>query len=276
MATGISLHIGLNAVDPMHYDGWDGTLNACEFDAHDMQALAKKGGFATTQLLTKAATSANVIAAITSATKALKKGDIFFITYSGHGGQVRDTNFDEPDRRDETWCLYDRELIDDEIYTLFGKFKPGVRVFALSDSCHSGSVVRAIPEFLEGGPRHRGMPRTIAERVEKANKKLYAQIQKDTPPAETVTVKASVILISGCQDNQESRDGDRNGLFTEKLKAVWNAGRYKGGYEHFRDLIANRMPRDQTPKFFTAGTRNAAFEAQKPFTIDATASAGAG
>lgn len=30
-----SLHIGLNAVDSNAYDGWDGTLNACEADAGD-------------------------------------------------------------------------------------------------------------------------------------------------------------------------------------------------------------------------------------------------
>ena len=41
MAHGMSLHIGLNRVDPHHYqdaDGqpWDGALNACEFDAHDL------------------------------------------------------------------------------------------------------------------------------------------------------------------------------------------------------------------------------------------------
>ena len=34
----------------------------------------------------------------------------------------------------------------------------------------------------------------------------------------------SVILISGCQDNQTSMDGDHNGAFTEQLLKVWNHG----------------------------------------------------
>ena len=42
MAKGISIHIGLNHVDPKHYQGWDGALNACIADANDMRALAKK------------------------------------------------------------------------------------------------------------------------------------------------------------------------------------------------------------------------------------------
>ena len=30
MATGMSIHIGLNFVDPGHYGGWDGKLKGCE------------------------------------------------------------------------------------------------------------------------------------------------------------------------------------------------------------------------------------------------------
>ena len=64
MAKGISLHIGLNAVDPVHYQGWNGQLTACEADAKDMAALAKVQGFASSPLLlTKAATVAGVKAA---------------------------------------------------------------------------------------------------------------------------------------------------------------------------------------------------------------------
>ena len=54
MPIGASLHIGLNAVDPKQYSGWDGQLTACEFDANDMQALAKTQGFTkVTKRLTK-------------------------------------------------------------------------------------------------------------------------------------------------------------------------------------------------------------------------------
>jgi hypothetical protein len=41
MPKGISLHIGLNRVDPAHYAGWDGRLNACESDAEDTAQLAR-------------------------------------------------------------------------------------------------------------------------------------------------------------------------------------------------------------------------------------------
>src|ERR1044072_5071905 len=121
MAKGISLHIGLNNVDPAHYQGWDGQLTACEFDAHDMEAIAKKQGFGKrTRLLSAQGTAEVVIAAISDAARQLAAGAFFLLTYSGHGGQVPDTNHDEDmnDRQDETWVLYDRELIDDELFAL--------------------------------------------------------------------------------------------------------------------------------------------------------------
>ena len=42
-----------------------------------------------------------------------------------------------------------------------------------------------------------------------------------------------MVLISGCQDNQTSADGDFNGLFTSKLLNVWNEGKFKKGHRAF-------------------------------------------
>ena len=56
---------------------------------------------------------------------------------------------EEEDKKDETWCLYDGELIDDEVFIELAQFAEGVRIIVLSDSCHSGSVVRArVPETV--------------------------------------------------------------------------------------------------------------------------------
>jgi len=268
MPTGIALHIGLNRVDPKHYQGWDGQLVACEADAKDMSALAKKQGFKSpTMLLTEAATASAVSDAILGAAKTLKSGDLFFLTYSGHGGQVDDTNSEEADRMDETWVCYDRQLVDDELYEMWGKFKAGVRIVVLSDSCHSGTVLREIPAFISGGPRIRAMPTTVARKVQKAHAKLYRQIQDQHRAAENAKVNASVLLVSGCMDNQTSRDGDRNGLFTGTLKTVWSGGKFKGGYRKLRDTIVSKMPSDQTPNYYFVGAANSKFEAQRPWTI---------
>lgn len=273
MAKGIALHIGLNSVDANHYEGWSGPLNACEADANDMADLARTQGFAAAKLLTKKATRNAVLKGIADAAKTLKSGDIFFLTYSGHGGQAPDLNGDEPDGKDETWCLYDGQLIDDELYSSWGAFAAGVRIFLLSDSCHSGTVSKAMHYAAKSRsgptPVYRVMPDEVALRVYQNNKKFYDPILKRRDLAKALAaVKASVLLISGCQDNQLSQDGTFNGLFTGNLKAAWNGGTFAGSYRRFHTAIGSKMPPDQTPKLSMVGASSAAFIAQKPFTIN--------
>lgn len=278
MPKGIALTTGLNAVDPTHYSGWSGELNACEADANDMAEIAMSKGFDVKIMLTKDATRTNVIDGITKAANTLTSGDIFMLSYSGHGGQLPDLNSDEADAQDETWCLYDGELVDDEIYSLLGKFAQGVRILVFSDSCHSGTVTK-LPYYqsamrtmgsrgISPEIRYRFMPMEVAVRTYRDNKKFYDPILKDPALKESRdAVKASAILISGCQDNQLSADGAFNGLFTANLLQVWNEGKFKKGYRAFRRAIVNRMPPDQTPNYFRVGEINRVFEKQKPFTI---------
>lgn len=278
MPKGTALTIGLNAVDPKHYGGWSGELNACEADAHDMADIAKSKGFEVKTMLTKAATRASVMKEITSTAKALKSGDIFLLSYSGHGGQLPDLNADEDDGQDETWCLYNGELVDDEIYTLLGKFAAGVRILVFSDSCHSGTALKAafyppaaparLADGTAGEVRYRNMPIEAALRTYRDNKAFYDPILSDAKLKESRdAVKASAILISGCMDNQLSQDGAFNGLFTGTMLRVWNGGKFKGSYRSFRKSIVDRMPPDQTPNYFRVGQLNAAFEKQTPFKI---------
>ena len=278
MAKGLALTIGLNAVNPKHYEGWSGELNACEADANDMADIALAQKFKVQTLLTKRATRSAVLAGMARAARTLKAGDIFLLSYSGHGGQVPDRNSDEPDQQDETWCLYDGELIDDEIYTALGRFKRGVRVLAFSDSCHSGTAVKQMYYAARSAAaaatgtstpkvRYRNMPPSVALRTYRAHRAMYDKLQKSVKSNAEETVKASTILISGCQDSQLSQDGDFNGLFTANLLRVWNEGHFRGDYRDLHRDIRRNMPPDQTPNFFTTGAPSRAFEKQAPFTV---------
>jgi len=289
---GLSLNLGLNSVSAGHYGGWSGELAACEFDAKDMAALATGRGMKATLLLTKDATRAKVLAALRAAAKTLVKGDFFLLTYSGHGGQVPDVSGEETDKLDETWCLYDGQLIDDELYLELGKFAAGVRILVLSDSCHSGTVVRAGPPplgVLAPELRSKMMPPSVAMRTYEAHKAFYDKLQQDVAKAEGGTVvdpdealagvavstrltkiakrfKARAVLISGCQDNQSSYDGQHNGAFTGRLLTVWNRGNFDGNYATFHAHIKAGMPAIQTPNLFTMGPV-ATFLKQKPFSL---------
>jgi hypothetical protein len=279
MAQGMALTIGLNAVDPQHYAGWSGKLMACEADAIAMAEVARSKEFAVETLYTKDATREKVIGNITKATEVLKSGDIFFLTYSGHGGQLPDlSNDEEEDRLDETWCLYDGQLVDDEIYDLLGKFQSGVRILVFSDSCHSGSAIKAayyearVRQLSLGGipqeVRYRNMPREQVAATYYANRKFYDEILLNPKLREAVDeVQASALLISGCQDSQLSADGIFNGRFTGTLLEVWNGGKFKGDYRRFHRVIKNQMPPDQTPNYYRVGKIDPNFESQIPFTI---------
>ena len=289
-AKALSLHAGLNGVSAAAYGGWDGPLAACEFDANDMAAIAKSQGMKSTILLTKKATRANVLSGMRDAAKELKAGDFFLLTYSGHGGQVPDVSGDEPDKQDETWCLYDGQLIDDELYFELSRLAAGVRILVLSDSCHSGTVTRAgPPPFATTHQRPKLMPPAVAMRTYREHQAFYDKLQLDLvkaagkaavdPDAALAQVAASgrlqaivkkfnpaVVLISGCQDNQTSMDGDHNGAFTESLLKVWSQGTFQGNYGTFHARIKAGLPASQSPNLFTLGVAGT-FLAQRPFTV---------
>ena len=294
MATGHSLHLGLNAVDPSHYDGWSGPLGGCENDANDMAAIARSQGYASTKvLLTQQATAGAFLNEMLALAEKVRPGDILFLSYSGHGGQVPDLDGDEEDDGlDETWCLYDRMLIDDELFKLFSRFAPDVRIFMLSDSCHSGSVARNImarsgvafdelpraarranEALVPGGASLAGFDRIRLAPPDKTlaaymkNESLYRSLQAAASGAEQGPCPAGVILISGAQDNEVSWDGSANGLFTQTLKHVWDNGAFAGDYGSFHLRIKQYLVGRQSPNFFRVGTVTKAFRDQKPFTI---------
>lgn len=290
-AKGRSLHIGLDSVDPAHYAGWDGKLQSCEADAKAMERLAKNNGFATKSLLTSAATRDKVIAQIKDAARDLEAGDMFLLTASGHGGRIPDFNQDEDhdgdEKMDETLCLFDFQLADDELYMLWGEFRAGVRVLMVADTCHSGSMVRAgpaMPTSLFGQqivPRNqeavRAMPLDVEEQVWMQNREAYRDASQSysaikesvmTAPL-TSPVKASVLNLGACKDTQFAHDGPDHGAFTGALLKIWNDGLFAGDYRAFRAAIDARIGRDsQTPQLFDKLHRAPNFIGDIPFSIN--------
>lgn len=271
MVKGISVHIGLNAVDPSHYSGWSGPLTACEADAEDMQAIANDKGFQSQILKTSSATRQAVAEAIKNAAQKLTSGDIFLLSYSGHGGQVPDKDNEENDGLDETWCLYDGQIIDDELKVLYAGFASGVRILVFSDSCHSGTVTREALRTIttpSGTTSTRNMPNDAALRTYRKNRSFYDGLARTTRDASKKSlVQGTVLLISGCQDNQLSLDGAFNGKFTGTLLSIWADGDFNGNYSRFHRSIVKEMPATQTPNLLVYGSPNPTFLEQKPFTI---------
>jgi hypothetical protein len=270
MATGLSVHIGVNVVDPDHYGGWSGPLNCCEADADVMHEIAEAQGFQAKVLKTAEATRDAVADTVRSAAEKLESGDFFLLTYAGHGGQVTDVDGDEEDGKDETWCLYDGQFLDDELAILWSHFKEGVRVLLISDSCHSGSVSKGEAKRrddegpVEGTPR--AMPRDAAIAAMRKNRAFYESLQLNLPSPRP-KIRATVRLLSGCQDDQLSYEHEGNGMFTKALKKSWADGSFEGNYADLHKAIIGSMWEKQRPNHLVIGSPNAAYDSQKPFAL---------
>lgn len=341
---GHALAIGLNKVDPAHYGGyWDGELTGCEPDARDMKEIAISQGLNVEMLLTKDATRDNVLKKLSTLAEELKPGDLLVVSYSGHGGQIPDQNGDEADDGlDETWCLYDGQLLDDELHGAWMKFQARVRILVFSDSCHSGTMLKmrkpdmesptpervreldemwkqqrvppkldrakmltlpelreavrvrpylrdrigrpppAVPQPNEPIPSQpveleaervfvsRSIPPRESMKTYEQNRIFYDALGKAAPKEDPSHVKASVILISGCEDTQGSADIGFNGLFTWMLKRVWDNGAFTGDHRKFHEDIRERVKQenpDQVPYFFPIGTAPDAFIEQRPYML---------
>jgi V8-like Glu-specific endopeptidase len=108
-----------------------------------------------TVLMDEQATHTKVQKALECLAKRIKKGDLIYIHYSGHGSYVKDENGDEHPRDfDQTWVTYgsrsnalkgnDRyDVTDDLLFEwLTPIFEKSKHVMFVSDSCHSGSISR--------------------------------------------------------------------------------------------------------------------------------------
>ena len=288
MNKGHSLHIGLNEVDAKHYGGPQ-TLFGCHNDARAMEAIAVECGYTKRTLMLDSQAKVDAVRkAIRAAADDLNEGDIFFLTYAGHGSHMPDFSGDEvDDGQDETWCLFDRQMLDDEIYDGWKHFKQGVRVLVVSDSCHSGSVIRSTAQGMtiaESAAEFDLRPRALADNVRRAvnvtHQALYRAVsqalgadagqggglEQKRNRAVTEPLNCTVRLLSGCADNQTSGDGDINGLFTSRLLQVLERD-FNGNYASFHRAILRLMPRSQTPKHWVIGRTDPGFDGQHPFEI---------
>lgn len=288
---GLSLHIGINTIDSNHYasaglaaPGLDG----CENDALAMQAIFEREGYQSTLLLSAQATREAVSEAIQKAAQTLKAGDIFVLTYSGHGFYLPELesdllHHDEDDNRDETWVLYNGMIIDDELYELWGLFEEGVRVVVLSDSCNSGTVTRNLNLLDEDlnersqimqniGAKSRLLDRHIGQRTINNNRDFYAQLRENLASRKVPLLRATVRLISGCQDDQQSYETGPpyRGLFSSVFETVWDKGAFEGTYDHLVQAIiglGSELQWAQLPNHTLIGPKLSFFEQEKAFLI---------
>lgn len=279
MSKGHAICIGLNKVSPNHYDGWDGELAVCEYDAICMEKLLKLRKFTTEKLLSTKATRENVLNSLKTSAENLKPGDTLVVYYSGHGGnEIPDTNKDEDDpwddRFDETWCLFDGQLIDDELFKCWRKFSKDIAIIVISDSCFSGDILK-----LHNTTKiaTKAMPRDTGLATYKKNKEFYDELLqaldsnklKQFKGTKQAKIKATVLQLSSSQEGQtscaETEWYPKNSLFTGVL--LEQLGKRPRSYEELFSKIIRKMPDYQAPADQIIGNNNMKITLKKPFTF---------
>jgi len=229
----------------------------------------------------KIPTKANMIAAMQWLIQGAQSGDSLFFHYSGHGGCQKDQNGDEVDGQDETLvpCDYETagQLSDDEIHqTLVATLPVGVRLTAVMDCCHSGSVfdlpytygMKAGDVLYEKDNRKAAIQAALMAGFDLIKGNSAGAFAKGkeaftlftsapagggaaarpeggtySTQANAVKIKttlADVIQFSGCQDSQTSADATLNGQACGAMSwGLIEAFKEKGLEQTYVELLAN-------------------------------------
>ena len=180
-----ALLIGIN------YTGTTNELYGCVNDALAIQERLQRQQFDSIQLLTNtSATKKNILKEFQQILTSSNEGDMLFFLYSGHGSYDTDRNGDEQTGYDQLIIPNDSNPIrDDELKTMLQLYlKPNVTLFAMFDSCFSGSVLDLKYQYLDS-----------------LNYDTYTENPKQ------LNTKGTVFMISGCSDIQTSADAFING-----------------------------------------------------------------
>jgi hypothetical protein len=231
-----ALLIGIN------YTGTDNELNGCINDINCIQERISKNGFNDITILTDNTINKpnknNILNSFRNLLDNSQPGDLLFLSYSGHGSYDKDKNGDETTGFDQLIVPLDLNLIyDDELKSIIqSKLKPNVTLFAMFDSCFSGSVLDLRYQYMDS--------------------LNYDNFSENSKQLET---KGDVFMISGCTDYQTSTDAfinnKANGAMTwsllESLKQKPNCS--------WRELIKNMRDLLKTSEFeqipqFSSGT----------------------
>lgn len=211
-----ALLIGIN------YIGTSNELYGCINDTISIKSRLETQDFRNITLLTdltsKKPTRVNILDEFKNLLMNCQEGDFLFFSYSGHGSYTSDRNNDELDRRDELIVASDMQgIVDDEFKSLIQTYlKNNVTLFALFDSCFSGSVLDLKYQYLDS-----------------------LNYDKFTENSKTLETKGTVIMISGCTDNQTSADAFFNNKANGAMTWALLESLKRNNNSSWRELVKN-------------------------------------
>jgi hypothetical protein len=211
-----ALFIGIN------YLGSSAELHGCINDVRTLQKLLNHLHFPLNEMKTLTEdpsvpgyvappTKANILRELHWLVEGAVAGDTLFLHFSGHGTSVEDRNGDEEDGKDEALVPVDYQkagvIVDDDIFaTVVGRLPDGVRLTAVLDCCHSGTLMD-LPFLFTANADNLTAGKVMSRRREKRKhqrRELFTHAQNVSRAADMRG--PDVIMFSGCHDHQTSAD----------------------------------------------------------------------
>jgi metacaspase-1 len=248
------LGFGLNAVNPLGYDGWEGILQGCHKDVDTAVGIAQKTDFDRLDWFFDGdATCGGFVRMMQMQAKSLIKGDLLWVHYSGHGASVPNASGDnsEADGNNEAWALYDGLFYDDELAKVLGLFAEGVQVVFTSDSCHSGTMMRNRTEEKALSRTLKFVPHHIAVKAQVFRTNNIGTILKGIV-AQPI-IRCNSLLVSGCKDEEVSYDTPDGGAFSVALGKEWYRASKKDSYVKLAARLVKALKGQQTPQLSWEG-----------------------
>jgi hypothetical protein len=207
------------------------------------------------------ATKEAIETAVIGLVRGARRGDVLLLHYSGHGSNVPDDDGDESDERDEILCPTDLDwndpLRDDWLRSVFDGLADGVSLTVITDSCHSGTVTRAL-EPPDAPVIERYLPSPWDLAAAESGRGLAGPTRgtrRHTPAADVVHVDIPEVLISGCRADQTSADaaiaGGFAGALTYNLVEAVTESRTPLSYRELHDQTCAKLKRgryEQVPQ----------------------------
>lgn len=263
-----ALLIGIN------YIGQKNALRGCINDVQNVRRFLLQHGYKDEDMVILTddqrdrrcvPTRENIIRGMRWLVKDARTNDSLFMHFSGHGGQTEDLDGDEDDGFDEVIYPVDYQraghIVDDEIHAIVVRpLMPGVRLTALFDSCHSGTVMdlpyvysskgqlkepnlmkeagsgllSALISYSQGDSSKMMSSLTgLMKRFSNNNNTAYEKTKQ------TKTAPCDAIMLSGCKDSQTSADAYENGRATGAMSHAFITVMNQNPNQSYLTLLAN-------------------------------------
>lgn len=223
-----------------NYAGTPSALKGCINDIVKVESFLSSRGYTCCSYIDSSKdenlrpTRQKILDALRHYVTSLKKGDILFVSYSGHGSSIKDRDRDEDDGRDECICPCDYDIngmiTDDELRAIFTQGCKGSKIFVLLDCCHSGTVLDLRYNYVFIGGKRYTCKEDKYDRTE-----------------------ASIWALAGCTDATTSADitfkGRRGGALTIAfLECIGKATTFNELTLEIRAFISQNHLSEQIPQ----------------------------